>query len=159
MARLALLLVLWGALASTAAATGAAGTVVKTAVNAHLAATILVDARGRTLYYFAQELPRQTPQCVNDPAYHCSKLWPPLLAQGKPTAGPGAKQSLLGAVKRPEGTMQVTYAGRALYRFAGGGATGMDGDRKPGDEAGQGFAGLWFVLSPAGKPITRTGTK
>jgi predicted lipoprotein with Yx(FWY)xxD motif len=146
------------AAALVAAPAAAAGTAVKTAPNAHLKGkAILVDAKGRSLYYYASDQKGQTPTCVNDPSYHCSKVWPPLLTSGTPKAGMGAKQSLLGSVKRPEGTMQVTYAGWPLYLFKGGGASGLPGD-KPGDVNGQTFFGVWYVLTPAGKPITAKAT-
>ncbi len=46
----------------------------------------------------------------------CSAYWPPLMTKGKPVAGMGVKQSLLGTAKR--GTkLQVTYNGHPLYTF------------------------------------------
>jgi predicted lipoprotein with Yx(FWY)xxD motif len=33
--------------------------------------------------------------------------WPPLVAHGKPTASGGAKQSLIGTIKRANGTRQA----------------------------------------------------
>ena len=48
----------------------------------------------------------------------------------KPTAGPGVLLSKLGTIKRPDGGLQVTYHGLALYRYAP--------DRKAGDVKGQG---------------------
>lgn len=49
-------------------------------------------------------------------------LWPALLTDGAPIAGPGVKAGLLGTVTRSDlpglGTVQqVTYAGQPLYRF------------------------------------------
>lgn len=51
-----------------------------------------------------------------------SILWPALLTNGSPIAGPGVKASLLGTVTRTdvlagESVQQVTYAGQPLYRF------------------------------------------
>src|SRR3954468_14316146 len=80
--------------------------IVKTSYNKILKATILVDARGLTLYYYAADSPTSV-TCVNDPQYHCSKLWPPLLTNGKPLAAAGAKGSLLGTVERPGHTTQA----------------------------------------------------
>jgi predicted lipoprotein with Yx(FWY)xxD motif len=145
MLRVAVLLVLCGVLAPTAVA----GTVVKTALNPALKKTILVDARGRTLYLFTSES-STTIGCVDS----CAVSWPPLLAVGKPTAGPGAKASLLGTAQRPDGKMQVTYHGHPLYRWAGGDGLGL-GDRKPGDVDGQARFGVWWVLSPAGAAIKK----
>jgi predicted lipoprotein with Yx(FWY)xxD motif len=49
-------------------------------------------------------------------------LWPALLTDGAPIAGPGVKASLLGTVTRSDlpglpAVQQVTYAGQPLYRF------------------------------------------
>jgi len=51
----------------------------------------------------------------------CRKYWPEvLLPKGvtKATAGKGVSASQLGKISRPGGVVQVTYAGKALYRFA-----------------------------------------
>jgi predicted lipoprotein with Yx(FWY)xxD motif len=91
---------------------------------------------------------------VNDPTYHCSKLWPPLLTSGSPVAGKGVKASLLGTVRRSDnGKLQVRYAGHPLYRYAGG-VSGPP-DTKPGDVDGQGAVSIWFVLSPSGEVIKK----
>jgi len=44
-------------------------------------------------------------------------VWPPVLTDGRPTAGPGIDQHALGIIVRPDGTHQVTYNGRPLYLF------------------------------------------
>jgi predicted lipoprotein with Yx(FWY)xxD motif len=134
----------------TPGATASSAVSVKAAYNANLKATILVDARGLTLYYYAGDSPK-TSVCVNDPQFHCSKLWPPLVVQGAPVAGKGAKKSLLGTLKREDGRTQVTYAGHPLYRYQGG-VSGPP-DRKPGDVYGQAAVSQWWVLSPTGKTI------
>jgi len=131
-----------------------AGAVVKVAFNKHLKKSILVDARGFTLYFFKLDS-KGTPSCYNDPTDHCSKLWPPLLTTGPPKASRGVRSSLLGTAKRDGGGMQVTYHGYPLYRDAGSKIYGLIGDKKPGDVNGQAFGGAWFVLSPSGKPILR----
>jgi hypothetical protein len=76
----------------------------------------------------------------------------PYGSAGRPTAGRGAKQSLLGTTRRANGSRQVTYAGRPLYRFVL--------DRKPGQTEGEGlrdFGARWDVVSPAGKKIESGG--
>jgi predicted lipoprotein with Yx(FWY)xxD motif len=130
---------------------------VSTAFNKTLKATILVDSRGRSLYLFGLDSPNNTPTCVDDSTYHCSKAWPPLIAHGSAGAGKGVKASLLKTVKRTDGTMQVTYKGYPLYTFNGyhlGNAPDAPADTKPGDIHGQGYVSAWWVLSPAGKAIT-----
>jgi predicted lipoprotein with Yx(FWY)xxD motif len=105
---------------------------------------ILVDSQGRTLYLFAKDTGTKS-TCSGG----CAVAWPPLRASGKPTAGGGAKASLLGTTPRSDGKPQVTYDGHPLY--------GYQGDSKPGDTTGQGINGFgapWYVLSPTGNEIT-----
>ena len=50
----------------------------------------------------------------------CLKIWPEvLLPKGvtKATAGTGVSAAKLGTVKRAGGALQVTYSGKALYKF------------------------------------------
>ena len=104
--------------------------------------TILVDAKGNTLYVFLQDT-GSTSTCYDD----CASSWPALVAKGEVKAGGsgGVDESLLGTTERDDGTTQVTYNGRPLYYFAG--------DAAPGDTNGQGVGDVWFVVSPAGDPI------
>src|SRR5690242_3288752 len=66
---------------------------------------VVVDGRGRTLYLFEKDT-RTHSACIGS----CTLYWPPLLTRGKPVAGPGARLSLLGTIRRADGTTQVTYA-------------------------------------------------
>jgi len=110
--------------------------------NAKLHATLLVDQGGMTLYHFTRERTRRL-LCVGG----CASVWPPLLvSQGlRPLAGLGINRLKLGTIRRPDGKLQVTYAGFALYRFSG--------DAKPGDTKGQGFGKLWFAVRPSGRLV------
>jgi len=106
---------------------------------------ILVDGHGLTLYLFERD-PRGRSTCAGS----CAGYWPPLLTRAKPTAGRNAKQSLLGVIRRGDGTRQVTYAGHPLYRFVL--------DTTPGQTTGQGvdqFGAEWYVLAPAGTKIEK----
>jgi predicted lipoprotein with Yx(FWY)xxD motif len=112
---------------STAA--GASTLVVKTASNAGLGSTVLVDRQGLTLYSLSAERNGKL-ICTGG----CLQLWHPLsVAAGATPTGVGS----LGTITRPDGTRQVTYKGLPLYTFAN--------DRKPGDAKGQGFkdVGTW----------------
>src|SRR5262249_54373307 len=82
----------------------------------------------------------------------CASQWPPLVvaAGAKPVPGPGVTASLLGTVTRPDGKLQVTYAGLPLYLFAG--------DKKAGGGKGQGLSGVWHALTPAGSVVTKSVT-
>jgi predicted lipoprotein with Yx(FWY)xxD motif len=105
----------------------------------------LVDSRGRTLYQFGKDRRRRS-SCSRA----CAVDWPPLLTRTDPTAGPGVKASKLGTTRRSDGKLQVTYAGRPLYRYVG--------DSAKGDINGQNldaFGGVWTLMSPSGARITR----
>jgi predicted lipoprotein with Yx(FWY)xxD motif len=108
---------------------------------------VLVNSRGFTLYMFKPDHQKRV-TCKG----RCAAVWPPLkLKQGqKPTAGGAAKQHLLGSDKNPSGGRVVTYNRWPLYRYIG--------DSKPGQATGQATdlnGGLWYVLSPSGKIITK----
>jgi len=88
-------------------------------------------------------------------------LWPALLTDGAPIAGPGVNPTLLGTVTRNDlpglGTVQqVTYAGMPLYRFF------LDED--PGETEGANLfdpvtapTGTWYLVDPSrGRPATGT---
>jgi len=109
---------------------------------------VLVNSAGMTLYMFAKDTGTQS-TCTGA----CAQNWPPLLANGKPTAGSGANASMLGTTARSDGGSQVTYNGHPLYLFAG--------DNAPGDTNGQGltaFGGSWFALSAAGNQVSGQGS-
>jgi predicted lipoprotein with Yx(FWY)xxD motif/uncharacterized cupredoxin-like copper-binding protein len=122
----------------------------------------LVTAKGITLYILTADA-RAKGKSVCYSA--CAKAWPPLLATGKPSAGPGVKTSLLGVAKRTDGTRQVTYKGHRLYLFVK--------DKRPGQTDGQGVKGfggpfctatlatkpcVWYAVSPTGSAITTAAT-
>ena len=106
---------------------------------------ILVDGRGHSLYLFEKDAPGRS-ACSGV----CANYWPPLLTNGKAIAIKGAKPSLLGSVRRSNGSRQVSYAGHPLYFFSG--------DSRRGQTNGEGlqdFGAGWYVLTPAGKKIDR----
>lgn len=105
--------------------------------------TVLVDSEGVTVYEFAKDQ-GSTSSCYGA----CAEFWPPVIAEGKPTAGEGASASQLGTTKRKDGTLQVTYAGHPLYTFSE--------DSAPGEANGNGldfFGGQWWVLDESGSPV------
>ncbi|MGO9883194.1 MAG: hypothetical protein ACLPV4_09280, partial [Solirubrobacteraceae bacterium] len=62
----------------------------------------------------------------------------------------GVKASLLGSDPDPSGGKVVTYAGWPLYSYVA--------DTAPGAHGGQSLnlnGGLWYVISPSGKVITK----
>jgi predicted lipoprotein with Yx(FWY)xxD motif len=103
--------------------------------------TILIDARGRTLYLYTPDR-KGTSTCYGQ----CASFWPPFLASATPRARHGVKASLLGTTKRKDGKLQVTYAGHPLYFFAE--------DAEPGDVNGQGFQSIWYALAAGGARVS-----
>lgn len=108
---------------------------------------VLVNAQGRTLYMFAPDKHMKV-TCVSS----CATIWPPaFLPSGqKPVASGPVKQALLGSDPDPAGGRVITYAGWPLYTYIT--------DTSPGQAAGQALnlnGGLWYVISPSGKLITK----
>ncbi len=135
----------YGAASSSAPATAAAAAV---KAGTSTRGAILTDATGRALYLFEKDTGGKS-ACYGA----CAQGWPPLLTTGTPAAGAGVSMSLLGTVKRTDGTVQVTYAGHPLYYFVQ--------DTKPGDIKGEGaqaFGAGWDLVSPAGKKIEKPGS-
>ena len=110
--------------------------------------SILVDAKGRTVYLFEKDTgPKST--CFGA----CATEWPPVTTSGKPSPGSGVTASMLGTTTRSDGKTQVTYNGHPLYLF--------EADQKPGDATGQNvdaFGAKWYVLSATGDKVTSKGS-
>jgi predicted lipoprotein with Yx(FWY)xxD motif len=106
---------------------------------------ILASGAGATLYDFAPDTPTHS-ACTND---GCVFGWPPLVKDGPITLGPGLKRSLVGTLRRPDGSTQISYGGHPLYTY--------NMDVTPGMVTGQGIdqdGGLWYVINPSGHQIT-----
>lgn len=101
---------------------------------------ILADGEGRTLYVFLNDEGGAS-TCTGG----CAQTWPPLEADGEPTAGEGVDAQGLGTIERDDGTTQVTYNDRPLYHYSA--------DTSPGDTNGQGVGDRWYVVSPDGEPV------
>ncbi len=80
---------------------------------------ILANAKGFTVYAYSKDS-RGKEQCQN--VSSCTMLWPPVTTKGKPIAGPGVHQSMLGTIKLKNGKLQVTYSGHPLYTYIADGA-------------------------------------
>ncbi|HWD56266.1 MAG TPA: hypothetical protein VG346_14160 [Acidimicrobiales bacterium] len=109
------------------------------------AGRILATGNGSTLYDFAPDTPTRS-ACLND---GCVFQWPPLVVDGPVRVGRGVDPSLVGTLKRPDGSTQVSYGGHPLYTY--------NLDVTPGMVTGQAIdqdGGLWYVISAQGKQIT-----
>jgi len=128
--------------AANPATASAAGTTISLGSAAGVG-KVLVNSKGFTLYLFQKDRKGSGKSTCGGA---CAKAWPPVTTKGKPQAGSGVKSALLGTIKRPDGTTQVTYAGWPLYGFIM--------DKKRGEDNGTGlvaFGGSWFPLHSNGK--------
>jgi predicted lipoprotein with Yx(FWY)xxD motif len=106
---------------------------------------ILATGRGNTLYDFGPDTATRS-ACLND---GCVFQWPPLIEAGPIRVGKGLDPSLVGTVRRPDGSTQVAYGGHPLYTY--------NLDVTPGMVTGQAIdqdGGPWYVLDAAGRQMT-----
>jgi predicted lipoprotein with Yx(FWY)xxD motif len=99
--------------------------------------TVLTNANGFTLYWFAPDTPTRS-TCYGT----CAGYWPP--ATGTPSAGPGVTGKLA-TIKRSDGTTQITYNSHPLYTYVG--------DAAPGQAFGNNLnlnGGLWHEVTLPG---------
>jgi predicted lipoprotein with Yx(FWY)xxD motif len=83
----------------------------------------------------------------------CARFWPPLLTTAPPQAGNGVDATLLGTTSRPDGTLQVTYAGKPLYFYTADVAAGAKSGLINGEDIVDPFnLGVWYLVTPAGLP-------
>jgi predicted lipoprotein with Yx(FWY)xxD motif len=101
------------------------------------AVTVLADANGRTLYWFAPDTAARS-ACYGS----CAAYWPPV--KGPATAGPGVTGKL-SALTRSDGSVQAAYDGHPLYTYVG--------DSAPEQANGNGLnlnGGLWHEVTASG---------
>jgi predicted lipoprotein with Yx(FWY)xxD motif len=139
------------ALAATAAAALPAALADASGVRAKLQlrhtriGTILVNARGFTVYAFSRDS-RDKDACQQ--IHLCLNVWPPVTTTGKALAGPGVRASMLGTITLRNRVEQVTYAGHPLYTYIG--------DTVPGQTSYVNhfqLGGRWPALNAAGREV------
>jgi predicted lipoprotein with Yx(FWY)xxD motif len=133
------------ALAFAATAYSKPKPLVRSAANATLKAHVLVDRRGHTLYHLSVEK-RGHFICTTSA---CLSFWHPLVV-ARAAAATGPRK--LGTVRRPDGRLQVTYAGAPLYTFTG--------DKRAGQAQGEGFkdVGVWHAATTVVSRVRPTPT-
>jgi predicted lipoprotein with Yx(FWY)xxD motif len=102
--------------------------------------SMLFDSSKRAIYVFENDRNGGT-VCYGT----CAEAWPPVLTDGEPRPGKRVKASLLGTVKRRDGRVQVTYAGKPLYFYA---------HERPGEVRCHNVnlnGGYWWVIGPDGR--------
>lgn len=105
--------------------------------------TALATAKGAPVYILTSD-PMSGSKCTGA----CAKDWPPLTVTGNATGADGVDASMISTFKRTDGTTQVLYNDHALYTRPGLSATAAAGTAANG--------GIWYLMSPSGKPITKT---
>ncbi len=106
------------------------------------AGTVLVDAKGMTLYAFAADSPRKS-TCTGS----CLQYWP-AAEVSSPVDHSSDVTAKLATIKGTDGATQLTVNGWPAYTYAA--------DSEPGDASGQGkdlSGGLWWVFAPNGDQI------
>lgn len=95
---------------------------------------VLATGTGRAVYTFANDVPGSGKSaCVGG----CLSAWPAVT--GSPFAETGGQLAgKLGAITRPDGTVQATYDGSPLYTYAA--------DTGAGQASGDGEGGVWHVV-------------
>jgi predicted lipoprotein with Yx(FWY)xxD motif len=130
-----------GAAAPASSAPAASSGALKTAKIG--GATVLTNAKGFTLYWFAPDT-STTSKCNGS----CAKYWPPMM--GPATAGSGITGKL-GTIKRSDGSVQATYNGHPLYTYVA--------DTAPGQAKGNGVnlsGGVWHEVTVSGAAAAAT---
>jgi len=119
--------------ASPAAASGGGGLKTTTIGGA----TVLTNAKGRTLYWFAPDTPT-TSKCYGS----CAQYWPPVIGTAAEGSGIAGKFS---TIKRTDGTSQITYNRHPLYTYIA--------DSGPGQAHGNNInlnGGVWHEMTVSG---------
>ena len=97
-------------------------------------ASVLANAKGFTLYWFAPDTASKS-VCNGS----CAVYWPPV--KGPATAGPGIPGKLT-VITRSDGSKQAVYNGHPLYTYVG--------DSAPGQARGNNLnlnGGLWHEVT------------
>jgi predicted lipoprotein with Yx(FWY)xxD motif len=99
--------------------------------------TVLTDAEGYTLYWFSPDNPTMSACDAS-----CTRAWPVVTAPAVSGAG---VTGTLGAIARPDGSLQATYDGHPLYTATA--------DKLPGQANGNGVwdsGGQWHEVVVSG---------
>jgi len=126
--------------ATTGHAAAASSVTIKTESTSK--GTVLTNADGLTLYWFAADTATQS-KCNGS----CATYWPPVI--GTPTAAAGTSLPHgFGTIKRADGQIQATYDGHPLYTYTG--------DTAAGQVNGNGLnasGALWWAVTPSGSEL------
>jgi predicted lipoprotein with Yx(FWY)xxD motif len=127
-----------GGSVSSAATVAASSSALKTAKIG--SATVLTNAKGFTLYWFAPDTATKS-NCNGS----CAHFWPPV--KGPAAAGSGVTGTLA-TIKRADGSVQATWNGHPLYTYIS--------DTAPGQAKGNGLnlsGGVWHEVTISGTAV------
>ena len=96
----------------------------------NVAGGVLVDGAGMTIYTFDKDVAGSGKSSCNGP---CARLWPPVPLTVERIESPYS------IVTRDDGSRQLAYKGKPLYRYAK--------DGKPGERKGDKLEGVWHVVA------------
>jgi predicted lipoprotein with Yx(FWY)xxD motif len=131
------------AASATVQAAGVSSIAIKTVSTSK--GTVLVNANGSTLYWFAKDTVTQS-NCNGS----CATYWPPVIGKAVAAAGTSLPHGF-GTIKRADGQIQATYDGHPLYTYTG--------DTAAGQINGNGLnasGGLWWAATPSGKELRKS---
>lgn len=95
-----------------------------------------MDAQGKTLYYFAKDIPASSASSCSG---QCAVIWPVFSVDTVPVSPP-LLASDFSSITRADGKKQTTYQGWPLYCH--------QADTKAGDVNGENVNNVWFVVKP-----------
>jgi predicted lipoprotein with Yx(FWY)xxD motif len=125
--------------ATSASSSAAAAGQVQIKTESVSLGTVLTNAQGFSLYWFAPDTSTHS-ACTGS----CATYWPPVI--GTPTAASGVTLTgKFGTITRSDGTTQATYNGHPLYTYKG--------DTSAGQVTGNGLnvsGGLWYAVTSSG---------
>jgi predicted lipoprotein with Yx(FWY)xxD motif len=148
--------IFWLMSADGQAAPGVATVNTEVSPNGIVLSTPTAHGTERSLYELTYDPVGQT-TCLSSTG--CTAIWPPLLTDKAPVAGPGVDPSMLGVLRRPDGNLQVTYDGHPVYMFAFDLGPGAPAGLTNGEDFADAMAdGVWYTVSPSGAPDPGTAT-
>ena len=130
------------AAAPASSAPAAASSALKTATIGGV--TVLTNAKGFTLYWFAPDTPT-TSKCTGS----CTTYWPPV----KGAVSASGVKGTFGTIKRSDGSIQATFDGHPLYTYVG--------DTAPGQAKGNGLnlsGGVWHEITTSGSAVVSSSS-
>lgn len=108
--------------------------------------TIIVNGQGMTAYVFDHDSANSG---VSTCTGACLSLWPAITSTTATPIVTGISGTVA-TITGSDGAKQVTINGLPLYTYTP--------DTKPGDDSGQGYGGIWWVVGPNGHKIVVQST-